>query len=84
MGSRLSMGAGVEITAKYARAHARASKKDKGRLLDEFVPPVVSGIVAPMLRTPTLYTERLRLRPFDDGDADDLFALQSNAHVLRY
>lgn len=36
------------------------------------------------LPTPTLHTERLRLRPFDDGDADDLYALQSNAHVLRY
>lgn len=36
------------------------------------------------LPTPTLETERLRLRPFADADADDLFALQSNAHVLRY
>lgn len=36
------------------------------------------------LPTPTLHTARLRLRPFDDADADDLFALQSNAHVLRY
>ncbi|CAG7572298.1 RimJ/RimL family protein N-acetyltransferase [Barrientosiimonas humi] len=36
------------------------------------------------LPTPTLETERLRLRPFVDGDADDLFALQSDAHVLRY
>jgi RimJ/RimL family protein N-acetyltransferase len=37
-----------------------------------------------ILPTPTLETERLRLRPFADADADDLFALQSNAHVLRY
>lgn len=37
-----------------------------------------------VLATPTLLTERLRLRPFDDGDADALFALQSNAYVLRY
>lgn len=37
-----------------------------------------------MLLTPTLETERLRLRPCVDDDADDLFALQSNAHVLRY
>jgi [ribosomal protein S5]-alanine N-acetyltransferase len=36
------------------------------------------------LPTPTLPTARLRLRPFDDADADDLFALQSNADVLRY
>jgi RimJ/RimL family protein N-acetyltransferase len=36
------------------------------------------------LPTPTLHTARLRLRPFEDADGDDLFALQSNAHVLRY
>ncbi|MEI7057735.1 GNAT family protein [Nocardioides sp. CCNWLW239] len=36
------------------------------------------------LTTPTLVTSRLRLRPFTDTDADDLFALQSDAHVLRY
>ena len=36
------------------------------------------------LPTPTLLTARLRLRPFGDADADDLFALQSNAYVLRY
>jgi [ribosomal protein S5]-alanine N-acetyltransferase len=36
------------------------------------------------LPTPTLYTARLRLRPFTDADADALFALQSNAYVLRY
>lgn len=36
------------------------------------------------LPTPTLKTQRLRLRPFADTDADDLFALQSDAHVLRY
>jgi RimJ/RimL family protein N-acetyltransferase len=34
--------------------------------------------------TPTLHTARLRLRPFTGADADDLFALHSNAHVLRY
>jgi [ribosomal protein S5]-alanine N-acetyltransferase len=37
-----------------------------------------------VLPTPTLHTARLRLRPFTDGDADALFALQSDAHVLRY
>jgi [ribosomal protein S5]-alanine N-acetyltransferase len=36
------------------------------------------------LLTPTLESARLRLRPFTDADADDLFALQSDAHVLRY
>lgn len=37
-----------------------------------------------MLPTPTLLTPRLQLRPFDDTDANDLFEVQSNAHVLRY
>ena len=36
------------------------------------------------LPTPTLHTAGLRLRPFTDADAGALFALQSNAHVLRY
>src|SRR5690349_1063724 len=36
------------------------------------------------LPPPTLTTERLRLRPFEDRDADDLYALHSDAHVLRY
>jgi RimJ/RimL family protein N-acetyltransferase len=36
------------------------------------------------LPTPTLHTTRLRLRPFDDADVDDLFALHSSASVLRY
>jgi ribosomal-protein-alanine N-acetyltransferase len=36
------------------------------------------------LPTPTLETERLRLRPFTDADGDALYALHSNAHVLRY
>jgi ribosomal-protein-alanine N-acetyltransferase len=36
------------------------------------------------LPTPTLHTARLRLRPFDHADANDLFALHSNAHVMRY
>ena len=36
------------------------------------------------LPTPTLHTARLRLRPFDDADANDLFALHSSAYVLRY
>lgn len=38
----------------------------------------------PTLRTPTLTTTRLRLRPFTDTDAPALVALHSNAHVLRY
>ena len=36
------------------------------------------------LPAPTLHTARLRLRPFGDADANDLFALHSSAHVLRY
>ena len=36
------------------------------------------------LSTPILQTPRLRLRPFEAGDADALFALQSDARVLRY
>ncbi len=36
------------------------------------------------LPTPDLQTARLRLRPFTDDDADALFALHSNAYVLRY
>jgi ribosomal-protein-alanine N-acetyltransferase len=36
------------------------------------------------LPTPTLQTDRLRLRPFADSDADALFALHSSASVLRY
>jgi RimJ/RimL family protein N-acetyltransferase len=36
------------------------------------------------LPTPTLATARLRLRPFASADAEALFALHSNAHVLRY
>jgi RimJ/RimL family protein N-acetyltransferase len=36
------------------------------------------------LRTPTLRTARLRLRPFTDADGDALFALHSSAYVLRY
>ncbi|MBE8146162.1 GNAT family N-acetyltransferase [Brevibacterium casei] len=34
--------------------------------------------------TPTLVTERLRLRPFTRDDSDDLFALQSDARVLEF
>jgi len=36
------------------------------------------------LPTPVLHTDRLRLRPFTDADADSLFALHSSSHVLRY
>lgn len=36
------------------------------------------------LRTPTLRTARLLLRPFAERDVEPLFALQSNARVLRY
>jgi ribosomal-protein-alanine N-acetyltransferase len=36
------------------------------------------------LPTPTLHTDRLRLRPFAQADAQAIFALQSNPIVLRY
>ena len=36
------------------------------------------------LTTPELSTERLRLRSFTDADAEALYALHSDAHVLRY
>jgi RimJ/RimL family protein N-acetyltransferase len=36
------------------------------------------------LPTPTIVTERLRLRPFADADAEELYTLQSNPIVLRY
>jgi RimJ/RimL family protein N-acetyltransferase len=36
------------------------------------------------LPAPTLHTARLRLRPVTRADADALFALHSNAYVLRY
>ena len=34
--------------------------------------------------TPPLRTPRLELRPFDDADANALFALHTNAAVMRY
>ncbi|HET8617142.1 MAG TPA: GNAT family N-acetyltransferase [Actinomycetales bacterium] len=37
-----------------------------------------------VLSTPTLQTERLRLRPFGEADAGALFALHSDEHALRY
>jgi RimJ/RimL family protein N-acetyltransferase len=36
------------------------------------------------LPTPTLRTARLVLRPFQPGDADDLFAQMSDPEVMRY
>ena len=36
------------------------------------------------LPTPTLRTDRLELRPVEDSDADDVFALLSDARVLQY
>ena len=36
------------------------------------------------LTTPTLETARLRLRPPTDADRDDLVALMTDAHVLRF
>src|SRR5258708_25874013 len=36
------------------------------------------------LTTPTLHTARLLLRPFTEGDTDAIYALMSNAYVVRY
>jgi ribosomal-protein-alanine N-acetyltransferase len=36
------------------------------------------------LPTPTLTTDRLRLRPFTGADTDAIFALHRSAHILRY
>ncbi|WP_448317283.1 GNAT family N-acetyltransferase [Streptomyces sp. CO7] len=36
------------------------------------------------LPVPALRTARLRLRAFEETDADDLYTLHSDAHVLRY
>jgi hypothetical protein len=48
-------------------------------------PPITGGnMTGTSLPAPALHTARLRLRPFDDADANDLFALHSSACVLRY
>ncbi|MET8669500.1 GNAT family protein [Streptomyces tendae] len=36
------------------------------------------------LTTPVLSTDRLRLRPFTEADADFLYAMHGSAHVMRY
>jgi len=36
------------------------------------------------LTTPTLHTARLLLRPFTEEDKDAIYALMTNATVLRY
>jgi RimJ/RimL family protein N-acetyltransferase len=41
-------------------------------------------MTAMTLATPTLDTDRLRLRPFAEADANFLYALHSNTHVMRY
>ncbi|GGR51008.1 RimJ/RimL family protein N-acetyltransferase [Nocardioides luteus] len=41
-------------------------------------------MAAMVLPTPTLRTSRLLLRPFTEADKEPLFALQSDAYVLRY
>ncbi len=49
---------------------------------EEGKPPSDTDCVS--LPSPTLRTARLQLRPFTDADADGIFALHSNARVLRY
>jgi len=53
-----------------------------GCLMDQ--PPIKGGSVRTSLPTPSLHTARLRLRAFDDTDANGLFALHSSPYVLRY
>jgi len=36
------------------------------------------------LTTPILHTARLLLRPFTEGDTDAIYAVMSNASVVRY
>ncbi|WP_193614149.1 GNAT family N-acetyltransferase [Nocardioides lijunqiniae] len=36
------------------------------------------------LPAPTVHSARLRLRPFVDADTESLYAMHSDAHVLRY
>ncbi len=61
----------------------RCERTAIGCLVDR--PPIARGNLTLMsLPTPTLHTARLRLRPFDDADANDLFAMHSSAYVLRY
>lgn len=49
-----------------------------------YPPAVPSDRDLMVLPTPRLETDRLVLRLFAESDADDLFALQSDPHVLRY
>ncbi|EFD69021.1 acetyltransferase [Streptomyces lividans TK24] len=41
-------------------------------------------MTAMTLATPTLDTDRLRLRPFTEDDAGFLYAMHSSRHVMRY
>jgi ribosomal-protein-alanine N-acetyltransferase len=74
---------------RRTRRCAQRSRKARPRSGSRSLPCCVtadspSRQLARSLPTPTLNTDRLRLRPFADADADALFALHSNAHVLRY
>jgi RimJ/RimL family protein N-acetyltransferase len=46
--------------------------------------PIRGENVRTSVPTPSLHTARLRLRAFEDADANDLFALHSSANVLRF
>ena len=46
--------------------------------------PSPSTVTGMPLSTPTLRTPRLLLRPLADSDAQHLFSMHSNPHVLRY
>src|SRR6185369_10862189 len=68
--------AGRSVSKNALRVGRRACLVDR--------PPLTGGTCPMSLPTPTLHTARLHLRPFDDADANDLFALHSSAYVLRY
>jgi RimJ/RimL family protein N-acetyltransferase len=76
------------MASEPARRSARAARNPLhvGRIgcRDDRATDHGGEMTRPSLPTPTLHTARLRLRPFDDPDATDLFALHSSAYVLRY
>ena len=69
-------------TIEPLREDERGIVLDVAEAPDVLARKVLAGLG--LLPTPTLDTERLRLRPVEDADAEDLVALHSNAHVLRY
>ena len=61
--------------------HGRTNGTDEAYTLARRAQGTMGGMP---LAAPTLHTARLRMRPFREADADDLFEMHSNAYVLRY